>query len=166
MLEGKPIEVDQAALTGESLPVNKHPWEMLLMGSAIKRGEVKAVVSSTGARTFFGKAAGMIGGVVSHGRLQMVLFRVTMVLLVLSVVLCSVILGKLLSNAEDDRAIKEGNGNKVVSSISVVVVTGITRACRGYSTCTGPLTIVTSCPRERAAAAIARAMRPLDAFVR
>ena len=122
MLEGKPIEVDQAALTGESLPVNKHPWEMLLMGSAIKRGEVKAVVSSTGARTFFGKAAGMIGGVVSHGRLQMVLFRVTMVLLVLSVVLCSVILGKLLGTNEDERAIKEGNGNKVVSSISVVVV--------------------------------------------
>ena len=52
MLDGKPVEVDQAALTGESLPVNKHPWEMLLMGSALKRGEVKAVVSSTGARTF------------------------------------------------------------------------------------------------------------------
>ena len=34
------MQVDQAALTGESLPVNISPGEKLKMGSAIKRGEV------------------------------------------------------------------------------------------------------------------------------
>ena len=69
----KPVQVDQAALTGESLPVIKSSWEKLLMGSAIKQGEVHAVVVATGGNTFFGRTAGLIGSVVTHGRLQMVL---------------------------------------------------------------------------------------------
>ena len=35
------MQVDQAALTGESLPVTIMPGEKLKMGSAIKRGEVR-----------------------------------------------------------------------------------------------------------------------------
>jgi H+-transporting ATPase len=57
------MQVDQAALTGESLPVTISPGEKLKMGSAIKRGEAKAVVVATGANTFFGKAAAMISQV-------------------------------------------------------------------------------------------------------
>jgi H+-transporting ATPase len=126
MLDGKPVEVDQAALTGESLPVSKNPWEQMLMGSALKRGEVKAVVANTGPRTFFGKAAGMIAGVVAHGRLQTVLFNITMALLVLSVVLCAIIFGKLMLSPEDPRALKEGEENipnkKLVDALSIVIV--------------------------------------------
>jgi H+-transporting ATPase len=126
MLDGKPVEVDQAALTGESLPVSKNPWEQMLMGSALKRGEVKAVVANTGPRTFFGKAAGMIAGVVAHGRLQTVLFNITMALLVLSVILCAIIFGKLMLTPEDPRALKEGEENipnkKLVDALSIVIV--------------------------------------------
>jgi H+-transporting ATPase len=48
LLEGQPVQVDQAALTGESLPVTIHPGGKVKMGSAIKRGEIKALVSATG----------------------------------------------------------------------------------------------------------------------
>ncbi len=41
-------QVDQAALTGESLPVTMNPGAKLLMGSAIKRGEQKCIVVATG----------------------------------------------------------------------------------------------------------------------
>ena len=76
-----PLQVDQSALTGESLPVNIAPGEKLKMGSAIKRGEGKAVVVATGANTFFGKAAAMIAGVVHQGRFQAILFKITLILL-------------------------------------------------------------------------------------
>jgi P-type E1-E2 ATPase len=48
LLDGHPVQVDQAALTGESLPVTIHPDGKVKMGSALKRGEIKAVVCATG----------------------------------------------------------------------------------------------------------------------
>ena len=87
LLVGTPVQLDQSALTGESLPVTVHPWGEVLMGSALKRGEIKAVVGATGKNTFFGKAAGMISSVVSTGHLQKVLLSITIVLLSLSIVL-------------------------------------------------------------------------------
>ena len=35
----EPLEIDQAALTGESLPVTKFEGETVFQGSCIKRGE-------------------------------------------------------------------------------------------------------------------------------
>jgi H+-transporting ATPase len=101
----KPVQVDQAALTGESLPVIKTSWGKLLMGSAIKQGECHAVVIATGPNTFFGRTAGLIGSVVTHGRLQMVLLRITATLLVLSLVLCVIIFAVLYSEPVNPRAL-------------------------------------------------------------
>ena len=68
------------------------------MGSTIKRGEIEAVVCFTGSNTFFGKAAEMVNSVSIVGRFQRILFAVTMFLLGLSTVLCTVILVVLLSS--------------------------------------------------------------------
>ena len=46
------------------------------MGSAIKRGESKAIVSATGANTFFGTAAAMISSVNELGNLAKILLHV------------------------------------------------------------------------------------------
>ena len=62
------MQVDQSALTGESLPVNIQPGQKLKMGSAIKRGESKAVVTQTGGNTFLGTAAGLLASVEHEGR--------------------------------------------------------------------------------------------------
>ena len=60
------IEVDESALTGESLPIAKHPFavgpeaplaersSMVYAGSAVTRGRAKALVSATGPRTELG----------------------------------------------------------------------------------------------------------------
>ena len=48
LLNGAAVQVDQSALTGESLPVTIHPGGKLKMGSALKRGEGKVVVCGTG----------------------------------------------------------------------------------------------------------------------
>jgi magnesium-transporting ATPase (P-type) len=55
------IEVDEAALTGESLPVAKFQMSSCKMGSTVVRGEVEGTVEFTGADTFFGKTAALLG---------------------------------------------------------------------------------------------------------
>jgi H+-transporting ATPase len=62
LLEGDPVEVDQSALTGESLPVTRKPGEPVFSGSIIRQGEVGALVYATGASTYFNPArAGTMG---------------------------------------------------------------------------------------------------------
>ena len=42
LLEGDPVEVDQSALTGESLPATRKPGEAVFSGSIIRQGEIDA----------------------------------------------------------------------------------------------------------------------------
>jgi len=123
LVHNHPLEVDQAALTGESLPVTIHPWGHLKMGSAVKRGEGDAIVVATGSRTFLGTAAALMASVESAGHLQAILLRITLVLLVLSVALCSVIFARLMTQEEDARHIVEGGGHgKAMAALSTVIV--------------------------------------------
>jgi len=55
------ISIDQAALTGESLPASKKSGDQCFSGSTCKQGEAEGVVISTGANTFFGRAATLVG---------------------------------------------------------------------------------------------------------
>ena len=52
--------VDQSAITGESLPVDKKTGDLVYSGSLVKKGEVTAVVTATGAHTMFGKTAQLV----------------------------------------------------------------------------------------------------------
>ncbi|TRM63452.1 hypothetical protein BD626DRAFT_583395 [Schizophyllum amplum] len=55
------VSIDQAALTGESLPQTKKAGDQCFSGSTCKQGEAEGVVISTGANTFFGRAASLVG---------------------------------------------------------------------------------------------------------
>jgi H+-transporting ATPase len=91
------IDVDQAALTGESLPVTFYEGDSCKMGSTVVRGEVEATVEHTGADTFFGKTASLLASSGEHSHLQKVLMRIMIVLVVLSVTLCGASFAYLLS---------------------------------------------------------------------
>ncbi|KAL9224418.1 hypothetical protein vseg_000451 [Gypsophila vaccaria] len=73
LLEGDPLKVDQAALTGESLPVTKNPGDGVFSGSTCKQGEIEAIVIATGIHTFFGKAAHLVDSTNQVGHFQKVL---------------------------------------------------------------------------------------------
>jgi H+-transporting ATPase len=62
------VLIDQAALTGESLPVTKKLGEEAYSGSIVKQGETDGVVIATGPNTFFGRTAKLVAvaGAMSH----------------------------------------------------------------------------------------------------
>lgn len=72
LLEGDPLKIDQAALTGESLPVTRNPGDEVFSGSTCKQGEIEAVVIATGVHTFFGKAAHLVDSTNQVGHFQKV----------------------------------------------------------------------------------------------
>ncbi|OAY52717.1 ATPase 9, plasma membrane-type [Manihot esculenta] len=90
LLEGDPLKIDQSALTGESLPVTKHPGDEVFSGSTCKRGEIEAVVIATGVHTFFGKAAHLVDSTNQEGHFQKVLTAIG------NFCICSIGLGMLI----------------------------------------------------------------------
>ncbi|KAK7270632.1 hypothetical protein RJT34_25937 [Clitoria ternatea] len=78
LLEGDPLKIDQSALTGESLPVNRSPGDEVFSGSTVKQGELEAVVIATGVHTFFGKAAHLVDSTNQVGHFQKVLTAIAM----------------------------------------------------------------------------------------
>ena len=70
------LQVDQAALTGESLPVKKYSNDVCFSGSTIKQGEKHAIVYATGANTFFGRAAALIGATNNVANLQKIMTKI------------------------------------------------------------------------------------------
>ncbi|KAJ0031051.1 hypothetical protein Pint_14655 [Pistacia integerrima] len=90
LLEGDPLKIDQAALTGESLPVTRNPGEEVFSGSTCKQGEIEAVVIATGVHTFFGKAAHLVDSTNNVGHFQKVLTAIG------NFCICSIAVGMLL----------------------------------------------------------------------
>ncbi|RNF26295.1 P-ATPase family transporter: proton [Trypanosoma conorhini] len=91
------IDVDEAALTGESLPVTMGVEQMPKMGSTVVRGEVDGTVQFTGQKTFFGKTALLLQSVEADlGNIHYVLVRVMFALTSFSFVLCVTCFGYLM----------------------------------------------------------------------
>ena len=68
LVDGDYLAVDQSALTGESLPVDKKIGDDVYSGSIAKMGEMTAQITATGMNTYFGKTARLVqnAGNVSH----------------------------------------------------------------------------------------------------
>mmetsp|Transcript_29117 Transcript_29117/g.62748 ORF Transcript_29117/g.62748 Transcript_29117/m.62748 type:complete len:961 (+) Transcript_29117:166-3048(+) len=99
------IEVDEAALTGESLPVTKFQGSSCKMGSTVVRGEVEGTVEATGAETFFGKTAALLGGDNESSNFQKLLVEIVMVLVVLSSALCLIVFIYLITKVSFTEAL-------------------------------------------------------------
>ncbi|MFZ0641223.1 MAG: plasma-membrane proton-efflux P-type ATPase [Candidatus Acidiferrales bacterium] len=91
VLVGDPIQVDQSALTGESLPVTAKPGGAVFSGSIIKRGETDAMVYATGTNTYFGKTAELVQGAHTVSHFQRAVLKIGNYLIILAVVLVGVI---------------------------------------------------------------------------
>ncbi|MGE5176643.1 MAG: plasma-membrane proton-efflux P-type ATPase [Hyphomicrobiales bacterium] len=89
---GDPIEVDQSALTGESLPVSKKADEVVYSGSIVRQGEIDALVYGTGVNTYFGRTAKLAGRAPPPSHFQRAVMRIGDFLILLDVALVGLIL--------------------------------------------------------------------------
>uniref|UniRef100_A0A060T3Q7 Plasma membrane ATPase n=1 Tax=Blastobotrys adeninivorans TaxID=409370 RepID=A0A060T3Q7_BLAAD len=81
------LQVDQSAITGESLAVDKHHGDNTYASSTVKRGEAFMVVTATGDHTFVGRAAALVSQASSGtGHFTEVLNGIGTILLVLVIV--------------------------------------------------------------------------------
>jgi H+-transporting ATPase len=92
LLEGDPVEVDQSALTGESLPATRKSCEAVFSGSIIRQGEIGAMVYATGANTYFGKTAQLVQEAQTVSHFQRAVLKIGNYLILLAVSLVTVII--------------------------------------------------------------------------
>ena len=92
LLEGDPVEVDQSALTGESLPATRKSGEAVFSGSIVRQGEIGAFVYATGANTYFGRTAQLVQGAQTVSHFQRAVLKIGNYLIILAVVLVATII--------------------------------------------------------------------------
>jgi H+-transporting ATPase len=96
LLAGDPVEVDQSALTGESLPATRKSGEAVFSGSILRQGEIDAMVYATGADTYFGKTAQLVQEAHTVSHFQRAVLKIGDYLIVLAVALVVLILAVAL----------------------------------------------------------------------
>ena len=98
LLQGDYLLIDQAALTGESLPVSKKVNEVAYANTIVKQGEMLALVVNTGMRTNFSSVVSLVAEASLHERSHfqkmviqignfLILITVALVLLIIMVAL-------------------------------------------------------------------------------
>jgi H+-transporting ATPase len=97
LLEGDPVQVDQSALTGESLPVEHKSGDAVFSGSVLKQGEIEAIVYATGKSTYYGKTAELVESAITRSHLQRAVIKIADYLLVIAAVLAVIIISVAIS---------------------------------------------------------------------
>ena len=92
LLEGDPVEVDQSALTGESLPATRKTGEALFSASIIRQGESGALVYATGTNTYFGKTAELVQDAETISHFQKAVLKIGTFLIILAAAMVALII--------------------------------------------------------------------------
>ncbi|KKG15650.1 metal ABC transporter ATPase [Methanosarcina sp. 2.H.T.1A.6] len=87
LIDGDYLLVDESALTGESLPVEKHVPDVAYSGSVIRQGEMDALVVATGMNTFFGKTARLVEEAKTRSHFQKAVIKIGDYLIVFALAL-------------------------------------------------------------------------------
>lgn len=114
------IVLDTSALTGEALPQPKYHHEKVFANSVVRRGELRAVVVTTGPSAGLGALKPSSASQTAAPRLQAVLYRLCLGLLCVSVVLNGVIFLRLLTQSATQSITPEHD--RWLHTLSVVAV--------------------------------------------
>jgi H+-transporting ATPase len=89
--EGDYLSVDQSALTGESLPVDKKKGDTAYSGSIVRQGQMRAIVTATGMKTYFGKTAQLVETAEQRSHFQQAVLRIGNFLILITLGLVALI---------------------------------------------------------------------------
>ncbi len=92
LFDGEYLSVDQSALTGESLPVNKRTGDIAYSGSIAKQGEMVGLVTATGSDTYLGKTAKLVAGAKPVSHFQKAVLQIGDYLIYISLALVAVLI--------------------------------------------------------------------------
>ncbi len=92
LLDGEYLIIDESALTGESLPVEKYAGDIAFSGSIAKQGEMNAVVYGTALNTFFGKTAKLVAEAKTKSHFQKAVIRIGDYLIILNFILVLIVI--------------------------------------------------------------------------
>ncbi|KAI8927499.1 hypothetical protein BC831DRAFT_497694 [Entophlyctis helioformis] len=79
------LQIDQSALTGESLPVAKGKGAVAYSSSIVKQGQMLCVVTKTGGNTYIGRAANLISQTSEQGHFQKIVNNIGNFLIIMTV---------------------------------------------------------------------------------
>ena len=100
LLEGDSVEVDQSALTGESLPATRKSGEAVFSGSIVRKGEIGAIVYATGEQTYFGKTAQLVQTAHTTSHFQKAVLKIGNYLILLALALVTLIVTIAISRGD------------------------------------------------------------------
>ena len=87
------LGVDQSALTGESVEVERKSDDLLYSGSIVKRGEATCIVIFTGAKTYYGRTTELVQVARPKLHVEEVVFKVVKWLLIIVATLLCLAIG-------------------------------------------------------------------------
>jgi H+-transporting ATPase len=111
LLPGDPIQVDQSALTGESLPSECKPGAAVYSGSIVRQGEIEALVYAIGADTYFGRTAQLVEQAAATSHFQRAVLKIGDYLIVMAVALVLLIV-----------AVAIFRGDKILNTLEFALV--------------------------------------------
>lgn len=91
LMKGDYLLADESALTGESLPVEKHISDVAYSGAIVKQGEMDAYVVATGLSSFFGKTTKLVAEARSVSHFQRAVIRIGNYLIILAAIMVSAV---------------------------------------------------------------------------
>ncbi|HTQ15357.1 MAG TPA: plasma-membrane proton-efflux P-type ATPase [Rhizomicrobium sp.] len=86
------LSVDESALTGESLPVDKKAGDPAYSGAIVRQGQMTATVTATGMNTYFGKTARLVETAQSRSHFQKAVLKIGNFLIFVTLGLAATIL--------------------------------------------------------------------------
>ncbi|WP_287586695.1 plasma-membrane proton-efflux P-type ATPase [Candidatus Borrarchaeum sp.] len=91
LMDGDYLLTDESALTGESMPVEKHTSDIAYSGSIIRQGEMTALVAVTGTNTYFGETTKLVEEAKTQSHFQKAVIKIGDYLIALALGLVMII---------------------------------------------------------------------------
>lgn len=117
LVKGDYLYADESALTGESLPVEKHVPDASYSGSIVVQGEMDALVTATGGDTYFGRTTRLVSEAKVQSHFQRAVIKIGNYLIAVALMMVSVIFAVALFRGESVAEIMKFSLVLVVASI-------------------------------------------------
>ena len=92
LIEGDYLQIDESALTGESLPVEKKIGDSAYSGSIVRQGVMEGLVITTGMKTYFGRTARLAEYTRTKSHFQKAVIKIGDYLIIMAILLISIVI--------------------------------------------------------------------------